>query len=164
MIPVEALAVRVTEVLSRAESLFAAPADRDAGVAPDRISDALEAGRAIRSRAAELSGTAADAHREAVAAAGDRLQQTSATEAELAQKVQRASEIQDRGRSEVAQLRASAAEVPEALGTALHTPAGELATLAALRRRVERMQHLVADHSAESARLAGELRRLRYGQ
>jgi hypothetical protein len=59
-------------------------------------------------------------------------------------------------------LRAGAAEIPDQLGPWADLPASELAALKALRNRVAGMQALVAQHSSDATRLAGEIRSLGY--
>jgi hypothetical protein len=161
--PVEDVAARVVEVLTRAESLFAIPADAAAaGEAAGRVSDAAAASRAIASRTADLSGAAATAHSAAVGAAAERLEHTASTDSELAERVADTADAHHGGGSHAAELRASAAEIPSALGPAVRNPAGEVAALKALRNRVAGMQRLLAEHSGESARVAGEIRNLGY--
>lgn len=162
--PIEDLAVRVTEVLSRAESLFADRADGGAPAAAGRITDAVAVSRLIAPRTADLSGAAATAHTEAMAAVGKALDQAAAAEADLARHLEQANEAHHGGRSHATELRVTAAEVPAALGPAVHMPAGQVAALKALRNRVSRMRDLLARHSAESTRLAGEIRSLGYGR
>jgi hypothetical protein len=161
--PVEDVAARVLAALSRAESLFARPAgtERSAGAAA-RISDAAAASRAIAPHSADLSGAAAAAHGEMLSAAGERLAHADATDSELARQLTDAAETHRDGRAHATELRTTAAEIPATLGPAMQLPAGEVAALRGLRNRVAAMQALVARHSAESARLASDLRNLGY--
>jgi hypothetical protein len=160
--PIEDLAARVTEALTRAESLFCAPADPD-GSTGGHVNSAAEAHRAIAARTAQLSGAMASAQDEALTAAGDRLDHAATSEADLAERIRQATQAHEAGRSAASGLRASAADLPAALGPTAHVPAGEFVALTVLRNRVGRMQHLLAQHAAESARLAGEIRGLGYG-
>lgn len=161
--PVEDVVARVVEVLARAESLFALPADAAAAAgAAGQVADATAASRAIAPRTAELSGAAAAAHGEAVDAAAQRLERTAATDSELARHLADTADSHHGGRSRATELRATAAEIPTALGPAVEIPAGEMAALKALRNRVAGMQQLLAQHSGESAGVAGEIRNLGY--
>ena len=161
--PVEDLAARVAEVLSRAESLFApAPASWEPGEAGGPISDAATANRAVAQSTSELSGAMASTHAEAVSGTADRLERAADAEGELARHLARATDTHTEGRSHASSLRASVAEIPASLGVAAHVPAGEIATVNALRNRVARMHALVKRHAAESAELAQQIRNLGY--
>jgi hypothetical protein len=159
--PIDDVAIWVSEVLSRAGSLFAAPADRaGAATGPGPIGDAAQATRAIATRTAGLSGAWATAHGETTAAGADRLEEAAAAETALARHLDHAAITHHSGRSDATRLRVGTTDVPGAFGPAIHIPAGEVAALKALRNRVARMRELLAHHSAESARLAGEIRNL----
>jgi hypothetical protein len=159
---VRELTAHVVGVLTRAQSLFASPPDADASGVADRMREAAHASRAIAARAAQLSGATVDAHRNVIAAAGQPLEEAAATDAWLAEHVAYMSATQDAGLSRATELRAGADEVPDRLGASADLPAGELAALKALRNRVAYMQALVADHSGEATRVAGEIRTLGY--
>lgn len=161
--PVEDAAAWVTEVLSRAESLFAGAADTGGSPsAAGLIADAAGANRAVAPRTEDVSGAMATAHGAAVSAAADGLDRAAATETNLARRLSEATDADRGGHSHASSLHASAAEIPAALGLAVQIPAGEVAALKALRNRVARMHDLVNEHSAESARLAEEIRNLGY--
>jgi hypothetical protein len=161
--PVEDVAARVLAALSRAESLFATTAGTEGNAgAATRTSDAAAASRAIAPQIADLSGAAAAAHGETLSAAGERLEHAGATDSELARQLTDAAETHRDGRAHATELRATAAEIPAALGPAVQLPAGEVAALRGLRNRVAGMQALVGRHSAESARLASDIRNLGY--
>jgi hypothetical protein len=163
--PVDDVAARVAAVLSRAESLFAGPTDGlDAGGAIDSIGGAAEASRSIGSGSAELSGESVAVHGETAAAIANRLSGAAAAESDFVRRLAEASETHQAGRSHATALRAGAVEITAVLGPAVHIPAGEVAALRGLRNRVANMQELVARHSGESARLAGEIRGLEYPQ
>ncbi|MBV8930392.1 MAG: hypothetical protein JO152_14825 [Mycobacteriaceae bacterium] len=155
--PVDDLTAQVAEVLARAASLFATP--DDAAGANSRLADAAEAHRAVAVRSAELSGAMAAAQSDAVSATGKRIDLTAAAESRLAAILAEAAQLHLDGRSTAAGLRAVDVAT---LGPAATAPAGEHVALTMLRNRVTRMQALLAHHSAESARLADEIRGLGY--
>jgi hypothetical protein len=158
---VEQVTIQVVEVLKRAESLFAVPGD---AYATETTGRAAEASRAIATRTAELSGAAAQAHAGLLDAAAQRLDTAAGADARLAGHLARAAETHASGLSRATDLRAGAAEVPTRLAPWADIPASELAAVKALRNRVAGMQQLLADHTAEAARAAGEIRALGYGQ
>ena len=162
--PVEDVAARVTEVLSRAESLFApAPENWGPGEAGGLISAAAAANRAVAQRSSDLSGAMAVSHAEAVSRTADRLERAADAEGELASHLTRATDTHSEGRSYASSLRASAGDTQAALGASGQLPAGEIAAIRALRNCVARMHELVTRHSAESAGLAEEIRNIGYG-
>jgi hypothetical protein len=160
--PVEDVVARVSEVLSRAESLFAGAARNGGSAALASLISAADANRAVAPRTSELSGAMATSHREAVSATADRLEGVADAERDLVHRLNQASDAHGEGRSQASSLRASAAEIPAALGPAAQIPAGQIAALKAVRNRVARMHDLVTRHSAESARLADEIHNLGY--
>jgi hypothetical protein len=161
--PVEDVAARVTEVLSRAESLFvAAPENGGSAAATGPIGAAAAATRAVAPRTSELSGAMATTHGEAVSATADRLERVADAERDLAHHLSQATDTHRQGQSQASSLRAGVAEIPAALGPAAQIPAGQIAALKALRNRVARMNDLVTQHSAGSAQLAEEIRNLKY--
>jgi hypothetical protein len=159
---VQQMAARVVEVLARAESLFSTPGDSAAPEAAGRTDDAAHASAAISTSTAELSGVLASAHRDLLAETTHRLEDAAATDARLGDSVSDTSTAHSAARSQATDLRAGAAEIPTVLGPWAELPAAELAALKALRNRVAGMQRLLADHSAEAARVGGEIRSLGY--
>jgi Domain of unknown function (DUF4226) len=160
---VENASARVTAALSRAESLFAGAADNaKSTAAAGLIADVAKTARTAAPRASEVSGAMATAHGEAVSATADRLDRAAGADNELARHLDQASDIHTGGRSYASSLRASAAEIPAALGPATQIPAGQVAALRALRNRVARMHDVVTSHSADAGQLAEQIRNLGY--
>jgi hypothetical protein len=158
---VQQVATHVVEVLSRAESLFGTPGQSDMAAA-ERMGETAEASAATAALASEMSGVLASAHGDMLAATSQRLDDTAANDARLAGHVADTGTSHAAGGSRATDLRAEAAEDSDRLGPWAELPAGELAALRALRNRVAAMQRLLADHSAEAARVAGDVRSLGY--
>jgi hypothetical protein len=159
---VDGVAAEVVEVLARARSLFAAGTATSAD-ALDADSSA-EASAAIAGRTDELSGSFAEAHRDALDAVSSGLQHASDADGRLADHVSDAADIAHAGAAAAEHLHAAAAGVPAALGPWSELAAAELGALKALRQHVAGMQQLMADHTAEAQRLADAVAALEYGQ
>jgi hypothetical protein len=166
LMPVQHVAAQVVEVLTRAESLFTAPAEGAAptSAAADTMGQAAEASRAITTRATELSGALGSAHAEMLEATAQRLERATAADVQLTDQLRNASRSHGDDAVQAGALRGSAGEVPDRMAPWAGHPAGELAGLKALRHCVAGMQLLLARHSEEATRVAGEIRTLGYQQ
>jgi hypothetical protein len=155
---------RVVEMLSRAESLFASPADAATSNAVDALTGAAEASRIIAARTEALGGALASAHRGLLRTVARRIEQAAGTDAQLAEHIARAGQVHAEGGSRATDLRLGAQEIQSQLGPWSEVPASELAGLLALRGRVADMQRLLADHTSEAARATEEVLGLGYRQ
>jgi hypothetical protein len=149
---VQDVADRVVKVLSRAESLFATPADPAASHITAAIDDASEASRAIGAQTDELGGALASAHHEMLDNVARRLEAVGDTDSQLIEHLTQAAESHTRGASYATDLRLGAEELPSRLGPTIGLPASELAGLLALRNQVADMQRLLAEHTSQAAR------------
>lgn len=161
---VRELVERVVAVLARAESLFSSPSEGAQPRAARTLTDAADASAAIAARTDELSGAGAAAHRDALSAAAEKLEHAAETDTRLAEQLARAGQAHAAGASESTQLREGAQDVPDQLDDWTGLPAGELATLLAIRNRVADMQRLVADHTSQAAQATDDIVRLHYPQ
>jgi hypothetical protein len=161
-VSVQGVVAQVVEVLRRAESLFASPADTAISGAADAVTGAAEASRAIGARTDELGGVLVSAHHALLSAAASHLEQSAATDTELADHLMRASQAHADGGSAATDLRVGAEDVPSRLGPLSYLPAGEHVGLLALRNRVADMQRLLADHTSEARRAADAIVSLGY--
>jgi hypothetical protein len=161
-VSVEGVVTQVVEVLRRAESLFASPADTAISGAVDAVTGAAEASRAIGARTDELGGALVSAHHDLLGAAASHLEQSAATDARLADLIASASHTHADGGSAATDVRLSAEDVASRLGPWSDIPAGELAGLLALRNRVADMHRLLADHTSEARRAAEAIVSLGY--
>jgi hypothetical protein len=153
---------RVVDVLSRAESLFATPADIVTSRMTGAVEGASEASRAIGARTGELGGALASAHHDALDTIARRLDNVGDTDSRLAEHLARAGEVHASGGSQATNLRAGAEEIPSRLGPTSELPASELAGLLALRNHVAGMQRLLAEHTSQAARAADDIHGLTY--
>jgi hypothetical protein len=159
---VDAVAARVTQVLARAESLFAVPADAGGAISVRGIGEALDAGHAISAVSEDLLGAAAGAHREAIGAATERLGGAAGADDALVSQLVDAGRDHHAGRSDASALRAGAAEVPTAVDALGALPAAEVVALTALRNRVAAMHDLITRHVEDAGRAAAAIRDLGY--
>jgi hypothetical protein len=159
---VQDVADRVVEVLSRAESLFATPADTATSHMAAAVNDASEASRAIGARTGELGGALASAHHDVLDTIARRLDDVGDTDSQLAEHLTRAGEAHASGGSQATNLRAGAEKIPSRLGPTGELPASELAGLLALRNHVAGMQRLLAEHTSGAARAADDIHGLTY--
>jgi hypothetical protein len=161
---VQDVADRVVEVLSRAESLFATPADTAPSQMAAAVDDASEASRAIGARTDELGGALASAHHDVLDTIARRLDDVGDTDSQLIEHLTRAGEAHASGGSQATNLRAGAEEIPSRLGPTSELPASELAGLLALRNQVAGMQRLLAERTSEAMRASDDIHGLRYEQ
>ena len=152
----------VVEVLSRAESLFTAPADIATSDPGGAVTSATEASRAIGARTQQLGGALADAHGEMLAGVVKRLDHTGETDAQLFDHLARAAESHASAGSHATNLRLGAEEIPSRVGPLAELPASEVAALLTLRNHVADMQRLIAEHTSQAASTADDIRSLRY--
>ncbi|PXX01537.1 hypothetical protein [Mycolicibacterium moriokaense] len=150
------------EVLSRAESLFSAPADPAPSQSTAAVDDASEASRAIGAHTDELGGALASAHHEMLDNVARRLDAIGDTDSRLAEQLMRAAESHASGASQATDLRLGTEELPSRLGPTTELPATELAGLLALRNQLADMQRLLAEHTSQAARDADVIRGLGY--
>jgi hypothetical protein len=153
---------RVVEVLSRAESLFAMPADAATSHMTAAVDDASEACRAIGARTDELGGALASAHHNVLDTIARRLDDVGDTDSQLIEHLTRAGQAHASGGSQATDMRLGAEEIPSRLGPSSELPASELAGLLALRNQVAGMQRLIAEHASQAARAADDIRGLTY--
>jgi hypothetical protein len=162
-VAIEHAAARVVQVLTRAESLFAAGADTDAAAAAlSRTSTAAETARAVAARAADMSGALVQGHRDVAAARAECLEHASGMDQRLVDHLTRSIELHTVGLTQASGLRAGAAEVPGQLQPWADIPASDLAGLKMLRNHLAAMQRLLAQHSAVSARTATDIADMNY--
>jgi hypothetical protein len=159
---VQNVADRVVEVLSRAESLFATPADTATAQMTAAVDDASEASRAIGARTDELGGALASAHHDALDTIARRLDDVGDTDSRLIAHLAGAGEVHASGGSQATDLRAGAEEIPSRLGPTNGLPASELAGLFALRNQIAGMQRLLAEHTSAAAHAADDIHGLTY--
>jgi hypothetical protein len=145
---------RAVDVLSRAESLFTAPAETVTSRMTAAVNDASEASRAIGARTDELGGALASAHHDVLDNIARRLDDVGDTDSQLIDHLTRSGQAHASGGSRATDLRLGAAEIPSRLGPSSALPASELAALLALRNQVADMQGLLAEHTGEAARAA----------
>jgi hypothetical protein len=159
---VQDVADRVVEALSRAESLFATPADTASSRMTAAVEDASETSRAIGARTDELGGALASAHHDALDTIARRLDDVGATDAQLIEHLTRAGQAHASGATQATDLRAAAEEIPSRIGPASELPASELAGLLALRNQIAGMQRLLAEHTSQAAHAADDIHGLTY--
>jgi hypothetical protein len=160
---IEHVAAQVVEVLTRAESLFAAAPDSDAAAAGmHSTGDAAETARVLAARTDDMSGALASGHRDVAAASAGRLEHSSGIDQRLVDHVTRSSQLHSVGLTQASGVRAGAAEVPAQLQPWSDLPASDLAGLKMLRNHLAAMQRLMAHHSAVSARTAGDIAAMSY--
>jgi hypothetical protein len=152
----------VVEVLSRAESLFFAPADPAAPPITAAVHDASEASRAIGAHTDELGGALASAHHEMLDNVAHRLETIGGTDSQLVEHLTRSAEAHASGASQATDLRLGAEDLPSRLGPTTELPAAELAALVALRSQAADMQRLLAEHTSRAAGAADVIRGLGY--
>jgi hypothetical protein len=131
---VDGVAADVVDVIARARSLFAAATPAEA-VDTD-TSAAAEASAAIAGRTDELSGSFADAHRDALDEVSTGLQHASDADARLADHVSDAADTAHAGAAAAEHLHAATIGVADAIEPWAELPAAELAKLKALRQHV----------------------------
>jgi len=153
------IAARVSEVLVRAESLFAVPED---AAAADQLGRAADANRALGGRTSELSGAAATAHRQLVDQSAADLSAAADADDQLAAQLTAAAARHHRGHARARDLRADAAAVVDRFAVLSGTGTGELAVLKALRAGVSGMQQLLAEHAGQSSAAAAQIRAVDY--
>jgi ABC-type transporter Mla subunit MlaD len=153
---------RVVEVLSRAESLFATPADAATSHMTAAVDDASEASRAIGARTDEFGGALASAHHDVLDTIARRLDDVGDTDSQLIEHLTRVGHAHASGGSQATDFRASAEEIPSRVGPSSELPASELAGLLALRNQVAGMQRLLAEHTSQAARASDDIRGLTY--
>jgi hypothetical protein len=159
----DGVAARVVEVLTRAESLFAVPADAAAAsTAADQLGQAAHANRALGGRNAELSGAGATGHRQLVDESAAGVGAAARADEQLAAHLTAAAARHHHGRVRAQDLCADAAAVPERLAALSGTAAGDLAALKALRALLAGMQQLVAEHAGQGAAAAAQIRAVDY--
>jgi len=159
---VQDVANRVVEVLSRAESLFATPADAATSHMTAAVDVASETSRAIGARTDELGGALASAHHDVLDTIARRLDEVGDTDSQLIEHLAGAGHSHASGGSQATDLRVGAEEIPSRLGPTNELPASELAGLLALRNQVAGMQRLLAEHTGEAARAADDIHGLAY--
>jgi uncharacterized phage infection (PIP) family protein YhgE len=159
---VQDVADRVVEVLSRAESLFAPPADTAPSRMTAAVNDASEASRAIGARTDELGGALASAHHEKLDTITRRLEAIGEKDSQLIEHLTHAAESHASGASHATALRQGAEDIPSRLGPSSELPASELAGLLALRNQLADMQSLLAEHTSQAATTAEAILGLRY--
>jgi hypothetical protein len=159
---VQDVAYRVVEVLSRAESLFATPADTATSHMTAAVDDASEASRAIGARTDELGGALASAHHDVLGTIARRLDDVGDTDSHLVEHLTRAGQTHASGGTQATDLRLGAEEISSRLGTTSELPASELAGLLALRNQVAGMQRVLAEHTSGAARAADDIHGLTY--
>jgi hypothetical protein len=150
------------EVLSRAESLFTAPADAELAHMTAAIDDASEASRAIGAHTDELGGALASAHHDMLDNVAQRLEAIGGTDSQLVEHLTRSAEAHASGASHSTDLRLGAEELPSRLGPTAELPASELVGLLALRNQVADMQRLLAEHTSYATRDADVILGLGY--
>jgi hypothetical protein len=153
---------RVVEVLCRAESLFAMPADAATSHMAAAVDDASETSRAIGARTDEVGGALASAHHDVLDTIARRLDAAADTDSQLIAHLAGAGQAHASGGSQATDLRLGAEEVPSRLGPSSELPASELVGLLALRNQVAGMQRLLAEHASQAARAADDIRGLTY--
>jgi hypothetical protein len=160
---VEHVAAQVVEVLTRAESLFAAGPDTDAVAAGlHRTDDAAENARALAAHTDDMSGALVQVHRDVAAASAGQLEHASGTDQRLVDHLTASSGLHSVGLTQASGVRAGAAEVPAQLQPWSDLPAGDLAGLKMLRSHLAAMQRLLAHHRAVSGRTAGDIAGMSY--
>jgi hypothetical protein len=95
--------------------------------------------------------------------ATERLQHAAA-DARLTERLMQFADAHAGGQLHASHLRSGAEELPAQLDPWSELPVGDLAVLKALRRRVAKMQQLLARHREDAERAADEIRPLEYGQ
>jgi hypothetical protein len=159
---VQDVADRVVEALSRAESLFATPADAASSRMTAAVDDASEASRAIGAHTDELGGALASAHHDVLDTIARRLDDVGATDSQLVEHLTQAAQAHASGGTQATDLRAGAEEIPSSLGPTSELPASELAGLLALRNQIAGMQRLLAEHTSQAAHAADDIHGLTY--
>jgi hypothetical protein len=159
---VQDVAGRVVEALSRAESLFATPADAASPHMTAAVEDASEASRAIGAHTDELGGALASAHQDVLDTIARRLDDVGATDSQLVEHLTQAGQAHASGGTQATDLRAAAVEIPSRLGPTSDLPAAELVGLLALRNQVAGMQRLLAEHTSQAAHAADDIHGLTY--
>ena len=154
---------RVVDVLTRAETLFAAtalPADTTVG----ELGAAADASEALVARTAELSGSGVSSHRQAARVSAAALGAAADTDAALIEHLSSAASIHRHGAEQAAHLRGSAAAIADMVAPLRGTPAGDMVVLKTLRAQLAGMQELVAAHCSHGAAAAEQIRGLGYNQ
>ena len=159
---VQDVADRVVEVLSRAESLFATPADASTSHMTAAVDDASDASRAIGARTDELGGALASAHHDVLDTTVRHLDDVGDTDSQLIAHLAHAGQAHASGGSQATDLRAGAEEIPSRLGPTNELPASEVAALLALRNQIANMQRLLTEHTSQAAQAADDIRGLGY--
>ena len=159
---VQDVADRVVEVLSRAESLFATPADAATAHMTTAFNEASGASRAIGARTDELGGALASAHHDALDTIARRLDAVGDADSQLIEHLTRSGHAHASGGSQATDLRLRAEETPSRLGPTSELPTSELAALLALRNQIAGMQRLLGEHISAAARAADDIRGLTY--
>jgi hypothetical protein len=153
---------RVVEVLSRAESLFATPADSVTSRMTGAVDDASEASRGIGARTDELGGALASAHHGVLDTIARRLDDVGDTDSQFIDHLTRSGHVHTSGGTHAIDLRAGAEQIPSRIGLSNELPASELAGLLAPRNRVAGMQRLLAEHTSQAAHAADDIHGLTY--
>jgi len=155
------VAARVVQVLTRAESLFAVPADAAvASTAADQLGQAADAHRALVN--SELSGAGATGHRQLVDESAAGVGAAARADEQLAAHLTAAGARHNLGRIKAQNLRTDAAAVPDQFAALSGTGAGELAALKNLRAHLAGMQQLLAEHAGQGAATAAQIRAVDY--
>lgn len=161
---------RVSDTLSRADSLFGSASDAPLaqraeenvpnGLSARQLSDAAEALR--RNAAAEMSGLAATGYNAFAGERASALARLADTDSELNQIIHNAASAETTAAAASRSAVAGWAKHADNQGAAARSPAGQRALIAALRAELGRQQELVRRHQQQAAALAEQLRLLSY--
>lgn len=153
--------MRVVDVLARAETLFSAT-DGPAGPATGDLGAAADANAALAVRTAELSGSGAGSHRQAVHASAGAVSAAAHTDAALTEQLNNVASAHSHGAVRAGHLRDTATAIADVVSPLRGTAAGDVVVLKTLRTQLAGMQQLVAAHSNHGAAAAEAIRGLGY--
>lgn len=160
--PLSDLARSVTEVLSRADTLFGTA---DPGVpvtAVDHLTDVVDAIRSSRQQAAEMTGEVLTNYADFALGSSEALGRLCDVESDLTERLHAATEAVAAAKAASRSALDVASSASDALDELPDTPAAELAVIRALRAQVGHELELIRTNEAVAAQLGEQLRGLAY--
>lgn len=158
-VPVDDVARRVNETLTRADSLFGS-ASADTSLKPQQLTDAADALR--RSAASDTSGLAATGYTTRAQEQASTLAGLATSDTAFNHILQTAASAENTAAAASRSTVASAAEHTGNRAPAADSPGGQRALIAGLHSKVSRQQELVLRHQQQANELAEQVRQVLY--
>jgi hypothetical protein len=161
-VPVDDFVRRVSDVLTRADTLFGSGSgDAPAGASAQQLADAADAVR--RNAGPDMAGSAVAGYSAFAQERASALAQLANTDEAFNQALEQAATAENTAAAASRSTVAAAAQHSHLLSTDGHTPAGHRSLIGALQSEVGRQQELVRRHHEQALELAEQVRQLPYG-